>query len=58
MMKIIKKNKTFAIMKLNIFSKRYFFIYLFNTYVNEFIRIIFSNIKIKYIIYKNVKRYV
>ena len=55
-MKIIKKNKTLIITKLNIFSKRYFLIYLFNTYVNEFIRIVFSGIKIEYIIYKSVKR--
>ena len=56
MMKIIKKNEISIITKLNILLKRYFFIYLFNTYVNKFIRIALLNIKIKYVIYKSVKR--
>ena len=50
-----QKTKKITYIKLNIFVKRYFFIYLLNILIDESLQIIFLNIKFKNPIYKKIK---
>ena len=54
-LKTLSKIEVIVFIELNILNKRYFLIYLFNTFINKFIYIIFSNIKSDYYIYKDNK---
>ena len=56
--KTLSKIEVIVFVKLNILSKRYFLIYLFNTFINKFIYTIFFNIKSDYRVYKDNKFYI
>ena len=56
--KTLSKIEVIVFVKLNILSKRYFLIYLFNTFINKFIYTIFFNIKSDYRVYKDNKLYI
>ena len=52
---LLSKTKAFAIKKLNIVTKRYYLIFLFNTMIDEFVRYVFSNMKHTHSQYKKIK---
>ena len=54
-LKTLSKIEVIVFIELNILNKRYFLIYLFNTFINKFIYTIFLNIKRDYRIYKDNK---
>ena len=53
--KTSSKSETAAFIELNTLSRRYFLIYLFNTFIDESIRTVFLDMKSDYRIYKDDK---
>ena len=52
---VLTKFEKTIFFELNVLFKRYFLAYLSNIFINEFIYVIFSNMRSDHIIYKKVK---